>query len=354
MKNLQEPCQKSAAEIVALIDDNTILSPTLSKTVNDCKKPLFIIDKDVPHYVKEAVLSVAKGKDFTLLTPFEDEGSHYDFFGITKGHTPVLLNKLYLEHDAAIVVSFVRYDSVYGYYGGKSLIFPGIGAEKSRNALLKHALHGESFYKHPLCFAGSVKGNPIESEVLDAVMITRQNSYFFGINLIAVEDSVKVSACGDLFMSHIKAGQEFAALYPLPQEPTADGVVLNLKSGSLQDNIDLVEQAVLRLKKGGRLYIDGRGLTSFGSSIFAEAFYTPKREEIFSKLLNYFSIDLFQAMILKYICENYHIAICSHVEEGLLRQAGLNPITDHLRQDFLKNCSKTEEVYDAGRFTASR
>ncbi len=349
MENLREQCQKSVDKVLEILDNNPILSPNLTQTIADSKNLLFIIDNSTPKDLIDALLKKAKDKNYKVINPYKYNASKYDFFGITKGHSPVLLDKEFLNHDTVIVVSFVTYHYLFGFTGGKNLVFPGIASEKSLNSLYKKALNINDKNINPNCKTGNVKDNPLDKEALDATMIIRQNAFYFGINLIPdLEGNIIEATCGDLFMSHLKATEVFSNLYPLKEKYT--GLTLTLKGDYLQKEINIISQSLEFLEKGGRLYIDGSSLKTFGSNDFIGAFYKNTVADIIEGLIDSFSIDVFEAMILKDICSKYHICIFSPLEENIIRQAGLNPIKASEKEDFLKDCNNVREVFNAIRF----
>ncbi len=356
MKNLSAQCPKSAADLIKSLNENAQLSPGFSQALEEGERVLFIISKDVPYSIVSALETEAKDKPHKIIIENDSrEEAGFDYFGVTKGRTPILMDKIFLEHDTVIAVSFVKYNGLFGFTGGKTLVFPGLAAEKSKLALLKHALDEKKHYKNAMCAPGNMKNNPLNAEALDALMIMRQNVRFFGINLIpGPGGKIRDVCCGDIFLSHISAAEKFSDMYPLRREKPLTGLTLRLGSGSLQDSAEIIEQASFSLEEGGRMFIDGGALASFGSEQFKNAFLLPKREDIFAVLSENFCSDIFQAMILKNLCGRYHIAVSSALEEQSLRQAGLNPLKAEEAEIFLKDCADTGEVWDAGGFAAGR
>jgi nickel-dependent lactate racemase len=107
----------------------------------------------------------------------EDLENHA-FFGITKLKTPVLINKMYMEHDLIVPVGAVGYHYFAGYGGGRKLVFPGIAAKKSimRNHML--ALDSSSGKRHPMAANGELNRNPVHRDIVDALMIARSDKTF--------------------------------------------------------------------------------------------------------------------------------------------------------------------------------
>ncbi len=351
----KELCQKSVADIVKIIDSNPILSPTFTETVNESKKILLIIDKNVPLNLVDRLTQKIGNKEYKIITPFEYNAKKYDFFGITKGHIPVLIDEEFLKHDTVIAVSFVKYHYLLGYTGGKNLIFTGISSEKSRNSLYKKAIDIDNCCINEYCKAGNTKNNIIDSQCIDSTMIIRQNAYYFAINLIGdIDNNIVDVTCGDLFMSHNKACEIFSSIYPLPNNNSSTGKILVLDESSLQNQINIIAQALIGLEKGGRLFIDATKVEEIGSKEFIEALYIGNVEEICNKMSDDFNIDIMEAFIIKDIARRYHIAVSSNLDKDILRQAGLNNIDIEEKGVFLKDCNNVSEVFNANGFTASR
>ena len=355
MNSSKELCQKSVVDIIEAINNNPILSPTFTETVNESKKILLIIDKEVPQNIVDSLIDKIGNKEYKIITPFEYNAKKYDFFGITKGHTPVLIDEEFLKHDTVIVVSFVKYHYLLGYTGGKNLIFTGISSEKSRNSLYKKAIDFDNCCVNEYCKTGNIKNNIIDSQCLDATMIIRQNAYYFAINLIGdIDNNVIDVTCGDLFMSHNKACEIFSSIYPLSKENSATGRVLVLDNSSLQNQINIISQSLIGLEKGSRLFIDARKVEEIGSKEFVEALYIGNVDEICNKMRDEFNIDMMTAFIIKDIARKYHIAVSSNLDKGILIQAGLNNIDIEEKGVFLKDCNNVSEVFNANGFTANR
>lgn len=355
MSNLSELCQKSVADVVEIINNKQILSPSYAETIKAGKKILFVIDKDVPKNLIDALLSEVGSKEYKIITPFQYNAKKYDFFGITKGHVPVLIDEEFLLHDTVIAVSFVKYHHLLGYTGGKNLIFTGLAPEKSLNSLYKKSLDNNTKRKSVFCRAGVMQNNMADSQCLDAAMIIRQNTYYFGINLIGdIDNNIVDVTCGDLFMAHIKGAEIFSSIYPLQSDSYGTGKVLTLGNSSLQEEVSLIDEATIGLQKGGRLFIDGSNLKSIGSEKFIETFYTNSLDDIFNKLIDDFSVDMFYSFLLKDICSMYHLAIVSDLDANILRQSGLNIISSQEKNNFLKDCNNVCEVFNANGFTANR
>lgn len=186
-------------------------NPALKKVADAVKnsgKPYSIIIAD-SRGCKKAFTDMY-GEDYAAVAEINNQNyDEYDFFGITKVKSPVLIHNEYLKHDTIIAVSSIKHSPIYGYSGGAGIIMPGITAAKTNARSRMNALKTS-----PRPAGEFIKKYPVNDESIDAVMIARARNTFFSVNTVLNTEKEPIAIkCGDLFMAHTAACTEFGKFY---------------------------------------------------------------------------------------------------------------------------------------------
>lgn len=89
--------------------------------------------------------------------------SSHAWVGRTHRHTPVLVDRRYLQSDLRILVSLIEPHLFAGYSGGRKMILPGLAAEESICLF-----HCPEIIEHAAVEMGRVRGNPADLEAWEA------------------------------------------------------------------------------------------------------------------------------------------------------------------------------------------
>lgn len=359
----------SVGDILSIAETDASLSPPLSHIIIEANRVLVVSGFGVSSALLEAVLEKCGDKlggiivfedgllvnekysdKIITLNPsnFED----YKYFGVTNGKTPILLHKCVLEHDAGIVLSGIHYDGLSGFAGAPSLVFPGLAAEKSADALLLKGLAFDLVAKTDLCRSGITKNNPLDKEIKEAIVTSSAGMVWFGINLLSKNGKTYGATCGDLLLSYVLAQKIYDEYNAFEVDKLFDGMVLEISGKNLQKSISVIEAVTGGLMKGGRLLIKAPHMDVFGSGSFRNFFDMTSIEDIYKNMVSKAGFnDPYDASVLKKICMNYHVSIESKLDSGDVIQSGLNPLAEGGGEKFLQNCSNTGKIIDAARFT---
>lgn len=358
----------SVGDILNVAETDANLSPSLSHVIMEANKVLVVAGFGVSHALLDAVLercgeklggivifeeglSVAEKylDKIIILNPsnFED----YKYFGVTNGKTPILLHKCILEHDAGVVLSETAYDGLSGFTGAPNLVFPGLAAEKSSDALLLKGLAFDLAAKTDLCRSGVTKNNPIDKEIKEAVVTSSAGMVWFGINLLSKKGKTYGVTTGDLLLSYVLAQKIYDEYCAFEIDKLFDGMALEISGNNLQKSVSIIETATEGLMKGGRLLISAPDMNVFGSNSFRKFFDMTTLEDIYKNIGSEAGFNHpYDASVLKRICMNYHVSIESKLDKGDVIQCGLNPLAEGDSENFLKNCSNIGKIIDAARF----
>ncbi|MDH7515916.1 MAG: nickel-dependent lactate racemase [Bacteroidota bacterium] len=122
--------------------------------------------------------------------------------GTTTAGTEVLLNRCVASADKVVAVGTVLHHYFAGYGGGPKLLMPGTAAYESAVQNHRRVLLPDGRF-HPACREGSVAGNPVAEDIIDAARFFPPCTYL-GLVLDA-EERVAHAVYGDILAAHRQA-----------------------------------------------------------------------------------------------------------------------------------------------------
>ncbi len=90
--------------------------------------------------------------------------------GSTRRGTPVYVDERFVAADLHITLGFIEPHLMLGFSGGRKLIVPGIAAQETIKVI-----HSPRFMREPLSTEGSIEGNPLHAELLEAAALARHD-----------------------------------------------------------------------------------------------------------------------------------------------------------------------------------
>jgi nickel-dependent lactate racemase len=90
--------------------------------------------------------------------------------GTTRRGTPVYVDERFVLADLHITLGFIEPHLMLGFSGGRKLIVPGIAAQETIKVI-----HSPRFMREPLATEGSIEGNPLHAELLEAAALARHD-----------------------------------------------------------------------------------------------------------------------------------------------------------------------------------
>jgi nickel-dependent lactate racemase len=90
--------------------------------------------------------------------------------GTTRRGTPVYVDQRFVAADLHITLGFIEPHLMLGFSGGRKLIVPGIAAQETIKVI-----HSPRFMREPLATEGSIEGNPLHAELLEAAALARHD-----------------------------------------------------------------------------------------------------------------------------------------------------------------------------------
>ena len=186
--------------------------------------------------------------------------------GTTRRGTPVYVDERFVSADLHITLGFIEPHLMLGFSGGRKLIVPGVAAQETIKVV-----HSPRFIREPLSTEGSIEGNPLHAELLEAAALARHD-FILDVTLTQEREISGVFA-GRPVKAHA-AGVEFmvsTSLTPL------DGLVDAVVTSSAGYPLDLTFYQCLKgltaaqhiVKPGGRMLLLAECAEGIGSPEYA-------------------------------------------------------------------------------------
>ena len=186
--------------------------------------------------------------------------------GTTRRGTPVYIDERFVAADLHITLGFIEPHLMLGFSGGRKLIVPGVAAQETIKVI-----HSPRFIREPLSTEGSIEGNPLHAELLEAAALARHD-FILDVTLTQDREISGVFA-GNPVKAHA-AGVEFMlsnSLTPL------DGLVDAVITSSAGYPLDLTFYQCLKgltaaqhiVKPGGKMLLLAECAEGIGSPEYA-------------------------------------------------------------------------------------
>jgi len=186
--------------------------------------------------------------------------------GTTRRGTPVYVDERFAAADLHITLGFIEPHLMLGFSGGRKLIVPGVAAQETIKVI-----HSPRFMREPLATEGSIEGNPLHAELLEAAALARHD-FILDVTMTPEREISGVFA-GHPVKAHA-AGVEFmmsTSLTPL------DGLVDAVITSSAGYPLDLTFYQCLKgltaaqhiVKPGGKMLLLAECAEGIGSPEYA-------------------------------------------------------------------------------------
>lgn len=344
--------------------NNPFMAEPLPNQLQNMENILLICSPDISENVYDYIVDLCSGKNISIISQnipskFKEYEvvfnntcvDDYEFFGACAGRAAMLLHNSLKNYDIVITVSSVMMNTFGGFLGSIATLFTNTTANKTISQMIKYALQ-DSLYSIQKLHSGVTIRNPIYESMREGIITAGKSIHSFAINIVsdyAFEEQISKDVyAGDLFISQIEAQNNISKFYKtLVPAVSYDGITVKMQCyNNVIYFISLVETACRYLLKGGRLLIEIDDMKSFGNKAFQDVFYNNNTlEEMIEYINDDNYMEVFYAFILKYYTSHYHIALPENDKlNGVLKQAGLNPMRKIELNSFLGNCNNTTTI----------
>jgi len=197
-----------------------------------------------------------------------NEEDHVDLGFTPTRHTPVKLDKLFVEADLRIATGLVEPHFMAGWSGGRKVIAPGVAHHETIRTF-----HSARFMEDPLAVQCNLIGNPLHEEQLEIVKLLGE---VYALNTVLDEERDLVCVTfGEIIASHA-AAVDFVSDATRIGLPRKYGTVVTSSAGYPLDKtyyqtIKGMVTPLDILEPGGTLIMVSECSEGFGSHEFREA-----------------------------------------------------------------------------------
>jgi nickel-dependent lactate racemase len=197
-----------------------------------------------------------------------DEEAHVDLGFTSTRHTPVKLDRMFVEADLRIATGLVEPHFMAGWSGGRKVIAPGVAHHETIRTF-----HSARFMEDPLAIQCNLVGNPLHEEQLE---IVRMLDEVYALNTVLDEERDLVCVTfGEIIASHQAAVDFVSASTSIPFTRKFSTVVTSSAGYPLDKTYYQTIKGMVTpldiLKPGGTLIIASECSEGFGSPEFREA-----------------------------------------------------------------------------------
>jgi len=197
-----------------------------------------------------------------------DDAAHVDLGVTPKLHTPVKLDRRFVDADLRIATGLVEPHFMAGYSGGRKVIAPGVAHEDTIRTF-----HSARFMEDPAAIQCNLDGNPLHSEQLE---IVRMLGEVYAVNTVIDEDRDLVHVnFGEIIESHLDAVAFVADSARLPVGRRFATIVTSAAGHPLDNTYYQTVKGMVTpldiLEPGGTLIVASACSEGFGSVEFRAA-----------------------------------------------------------------------------------
>jgi lactate racemase len=253
------------------------------------------------------------------------------FVGDTTRGTPVWINRRVIEADRLVLTGGIVYHFLAGWGGGKKALLPGVAGRETimRNHGLAF-LPGDGSGLNPKVCAGSVEGNPLAEDMLEALGMVKPD---FLLNTVIDEEHGRIAAvfAGNPYAAH-EAGCRFVDRhFRVPLKRRSPVVIASCggypKDINFYQSYKTIYNASFALQKGGTLFLISECREGVGSDQFFEIFtaFSSSAEREAALRRNY-SIGGQMAYHTALLAEENDLLVLSSLPEETIRSMGMIPV----------------------------
>lgn len=222
-----------------------------------------------------------------------DDRDQMEYIGETLRGTPIVVNQRILKSDGLILTGNISFHYLAGFGGGGKALLPGVSSRESCMAFHKLILKSGNYGLKPRSFAGQLKGNILQDDILETV---DKISPDFLINTITnSSNKIIFATAGEVKEAHKKGCNYFIKQKGIHIKEKADLVVVSC--GGYPKDINFIQahksidHAFQSVKEGGVMIVLAECIEGFGSPTFHEWFKYTNNESFIENLHYVFEIN---------------------------------------------------------------
>ena len=195
--------------------------------------------------------------------------------GQTASGLEIKVNGTLVNADAAIVTGSINFHYLAGFGGGRKSIFPGIAGYETILGIHKKVFREDRLGKHDFAKSGTLQGNPMHEEIMEAVGLIKTPLYLINTVLDDKRNFLNIFA-GDIREAHLKGCSWYRDHFAVAIEERADIAIVS--SGGFPKDINFIqshkaiEHAMGAVKDNGVVIVNGKCEDGLGNQDFLRWF----------------------------------------------------------------------------------
>lgn len=195
--------------------------------------------------------------------------------GKTASGLEIKVNNALVNTGAAIITGSINFHYLAGYGGGRKSIFPGVAGYETILGIHKKVFREDALGKHDLAKSGTLAGNPMHEEIMEAVSLIKTPLYLINTVVDDKKNFLNIFA-GDIRKAHLTGCSWYRKHFSVDIEERADVVIVS--SGGFPKDINFIqshkaiEHAMGAVKDNGVVIVNGKCEDGLGNQDFLRWF----------------------------------------------------------------------------------
>ncbi|MCX8110179.1 MAG: nickel-dependent lactate racemase [Syntrophorhabdaceae bacterium] len=248
------------------------------------------------------------------------------FFGRTSSGLDVLLNRVLVETDGAIVTGSINFHYLAGFGGGRKSIFPGIAGYETILGIHSKVFNPDRPGKHEKAKSGILKGNPMHEEIMEGIALIKTPMFLINTVIDDKKELLNIFT-GDLKTAHEQGCSWYLKHFGVRVQEKADIVIVS--SGGFPKDINFIqthkaiEHALNAVKKDGYMIVVGRCEDGLGNADFLRWFAYPTIEDMEPHVRTSDKVYAQTAYATRLKAQYCKIILISDLEEDVVKKMGI-------------------------------
>ncbi len=246
------------------------------------------------------------------------------FVGTTAAGTDIRINRLVTEADRVIATGTIVHHYFAGFGGGAKLFVPGVAAYETAVANHRRTITEDGRF-HPGCRDGHVQGNPVISDILDAVRFMPPTWYFAA--LLDETGRIADGVCGDLIAAHEEGCHRVASRDSVAVDAPADVTIVS--SGGFPKDINFIQahkslhHAAYVTRSGGAIIFLAECREGMGNDALLPWFDLEEGSALREALLHRYQMNAHTALAMREKAARFHIHMVTALDDDVVRRLGM-------------------------------
>ena len=244
--------------------------------------------------------------------------------GTTEAGTEIRINRLVAAADRVIATGTIVHHYFAGFGGGAKLFVPGVCAYETAVANHRRTITSDGRF-HPGCGDGITEGNPVISDIVDALRFMPPTWYFAA--LLDEHGRIADALCGDLLPTHEEGCRRVDARFRVEVDEPYDLVIVS--TGGYPKDINFIQShkslhhAAYVTREGGSILLVAECREAMGNDALLPWFDIQDDDEFRRALLERYRMNAHTALTMREKARRFHIHAVTAMDSALVQRLGM-------------------------------